>query len=323
VISAEQVAVAAAAVQPDRLEAAAAHGVDLAAVDALLAGVAATAPFPRLGAVVAHYLARLDPDGPEPDPTEQRSLSIAPLADGTVCFRGQLDPVGGEKLRAAIEAIVQAHRPAGDTRTHAQRQADALVQLCDNQLAAGALPFLRTVKPHVIITLGLGDLTDPGTGPATARTGFGSPLSAAGARTVACDATVTRIVLDPDGQPLDVGRTHRVVPPHLRKAVEARDRHCVFTGCAAPSHWCDVHHLLAWALGGETSLRNSALLCERHHTQVHAGFRIHRQPDGRWHTYRPDGTQILVLPPLDPNADAGCTKDRESVGASAVRASAG
>ena len=73
-----------------------------------------------------------------------------------------------------------------------------------------------------------------------------------------------------------------------------------------------MHHLRAWSLGGETSLQNSALLCERHHTQIHAGFRIHRQPDGRWHTYRPDGTQIHVLPPLDPDVDVGCP---ERVGA--------
>ena len=29
---------------------------------------------------------------------------------------------------------------------------------------------------------------------------------------MACDATVTRIVLDPDGLPLDVGREQRIVP---------------------------------------------------------------------------------------------------------------
>jgi hypothetical protein len=32
------------------------------------------------------------------------------------------------------------------------------------------------------------------------------------------------------------------------------------------------------------------------HTKVHHGFRIERQPDGRWRTYRPDGTEILILP---------------------------
>ncbi|WP_409331389.1 HNH endonuclease signature motif containing protein, partial [Trujillonella humicola] len=87
-----------------------------------------------------------------------------------------------------------------------------------------------------------------------------------------------------------------------RKAVELRDRHCVFAGCEAPAWFCDVHHLLEWALGGETSLENSALLCERHHTKVHHGYRIERDdtapPGRRWRTYRPDGTQILIHPPL-------------------------
>jgi hypothetical protein len=72
----------------------------------------------------------------------------------------------------------------------------------------------------------------------------------------------------------------------------------VFAGCGAPHHWCDVHHLLAWALGGVTSLENSGLLCERHHTQVHHGYRIERDSSGRWHTYRPDGTEILIPEPL-------------------------
>jgi hypothetical protein len=103
------------------------------------------------------------------------------------------------------------------------------------------------------------------------------------------------MVLGPEGQPLDLGRTKRLAPPHLHKAVEARDRHCVFAGCAAPTHGCDVHHLLEWVLDeGRTSLENSALLCERHHTKVHHGFRIGRQPGGRWRTWRPDGSDVYL-----------------------------
>jgi hypothetical protein len=153
-----------------------------------------------------------------------------------VSLRGQLDAVGGEKLQAALESIVQAARPKGDIRTRAQQQADALVQLCDNALASGGLPVLRTVKPHLVVTLGIDDLLDPSAGPGAARTGFGATLSAAKARWLACDATISRIVLGPDGLPLDVGRNKRVVPPHLRRAVERRDRHCVFAGCGAPTH---------------------------------------------------------------------------------------
>jgi hypothetical protein len=109
-------------------------------------------------------------------------------------------------------------------------------------------------------------------------------------------------VLDPDGVPLDVGRTQRLVTPAIRRAVEHRDGHCVFAGCDAPTHWCEVHHVIAWMYGGQTSLENSGLLCERHHTQVHHGFRIERDTAGRWHTYRPDGTEIHVVRPA-PDAD--------------------
>ena len=208
--------------------------------------------------------------------------------------RFDLDAVGGEKVQAALESIVQADRPAGDTRTRGQQLGDAFVQLADNALAAGTLPFLRTVKPHVFVTIGIDDFADPHTGQAPPPPASARRISAARARWLACDGKITRIVIGPEGQPLELGRSHRVVPPHLRRATEVRDRHCVFAGCDAPTHWCDVHHLLHWIDGGETSLDNSALLCERHHTKVHHGFRVERQPDGRWRTWRPDGTEIVL-----------------------------
>ena len=299
-ITLAQVTVIAAAVRPEELARAAAQGVDLSVIDAALVTVATTRPHDELVAVVRHYREALDPDGDEPDPTEGRRLSFVRHADGRIGLRGELDSVGGEKVQAALESMLQANRPNGDTRTRAQQQADALVQLADNALAAGGLPVLRTVKPHVVVSVRLEDLLDGHDMPGAARTGFGQVLSAAAARWLACDASLTRLVLDPDGLPLDVGRTQRVVPPHLRRAVEQRDHHCVFAGCYAPTWWCDVHHLLEWINGGATSLENSGLLCERHHTQVHHGYRIERDPGGRWHTYRPDGTEIHILEPAVP-----------------------
>jgi hypothetical protein len=150
----------------------------------------------------------------------------------------------------------------------------------------------------VAVLIDLDDLVDPATGPGAATTGFGARISAARARWLACDGNISRVVMGPDRQVLDYGRTKRIVPPPLRRAVEIRDRHCVFAGCDAPTHWCDVHHRLHWVNDGETSPENSALLCERHHTKVHHGFRVERQPDGRWRTYRPDGTEILIPAPL-------------------------
>src|SRR4051794_2211466 len=272
------------------------HG-DLAGIAAVVTRFAAAHRHDQLATLVPRVLARLDADGPEPDPTEERFLSFAKHADGSLTGRFHLDPIGAEKVQAAIESIRQANRPVGDTRSQPQQRADALVQLADIHLGCGTLPLLRTVKPHIAVTVPVQDLLDPGTGPASARTGFGAILSAARARWIACDADLTRIVLGPEGQPLDVGRSHRLVTPAIRKAVEARDRSCVFAGCDAPHHWCEVHHLLAWQFGGPTSLENSGLLCERHHTQAHHGFRVERDTAGRWHTYRPDGTEILVIRP--------------------------
>ena len=71
------------------------------------------------------------------------------------------------------------------------------------------------------------------------------------------------------GQVLSVGRKTRTVPPHIRRALEERDRGCRFPGCA--SRFTEAHHLRHWADGGETTLSNLLLLCRRHHRAVHEG----------------------------------------------------
>jgi hypothetical protein len=293
-ISADQVEVLAEVTTPRALDKASAAGVDLAAIEAAFVAVAVEAPHRDLQKAVGAYLAALDPDGPEPDPTESRSLSLVQHPDGAFTGGFTLDAVGGEKVATALEAIAAQSRCAGDARTRAQRLGDALVQLADLHLASGDLPVLRTVKPHIGVLIGIEDLVAPSTGPGTGTTALGSAISAARVRMLACDGSVTRIVVGPDSVPMELGRTQRVAPPHLRRAVELRDRTCVFAGCEAPAWWCEVHHVLHWADDGETSLENSALLCERHHTKVHHGFRIERDSAGRWHSYRPDDTEILL-----------------------------
>jgi hypothetical protein len=297
-ISAEAVAAIAPVATPTRLARAAEQDIDVAEIAATLAVLATEVSHHRLREAVGFYTRHLDPDGAEPDPTEGRSFTMSRLLGGAFSGSFVLDAVGGEKVATAIESIAAASRCAGDTRTAAQVRGDALVQLCDLALASGQLPILRTVKPHVGVLIGIEDLVNHDPGPDAATTGTGAAISAARARWIACDATVGRIVVGPDSVPLDMGRDQRVAPPHLRRAVEFRDQSCIFAGCEAPAWWCEVHHVLHWGDGGETCLENSALLCERHHGKVHHGFSIVRDPDGRWHTYRPDGTEILLHPLL-------------------------
>lgn len=57
----------------------------------------------------------------------------------------------------------------------------------------------------------------------TGEATWGAVLAPDAVRRIACDASVVRVVLDPVGQPLDVGRRTRVVPPAIRTALAVRD----------------------------------------------------------------------------------------------------
>ncbi len=95
-------------------------------------------------------------------------------------------------------------------------------------------------------------------------------------------------------QPLDLGRTTRTIPSHLRKAVIQRDRKCRFPGCEQPPSICQVHHLIPWAKGGPTALGNLALLCRYHHVIVihRWGWNITCHPNGTTTATAPDGRTL-------------------------------
>ncbi len=93
-------------------------------------------------------------------------------------------------------------------------------------------------------------------------------------------------------QPLDVGRTIRVVQPAQRTALAVRDGGCVFPDCTRPLAWCEAHHLKHWLHGGPTDLANLALLCRAHHRAVHeGGWQLARGPDGRFNASPPHRQQ--------------------------------
>ncbi len=295
-ITPDQTATVARAATPARLAAAVELGADVREIEAALVGCA-TGPAPEaLPAMTKRLLDWIDPDGPEPDPTTLREFHLTPSPAGGGTFHGRLDAVGYEKLATAVTAHQQAGRVADDDRSHAQQMADALVQLADNALACAGTPMMRKHHAQVAATISAEDLLDHETVGGAARLGSGQVVSNDVARQLACDSVITRVLFGPDGMPLDIGRAQRLVPAHIRKAAEARDGGCVFAGCSAPTWWCDAHHVLEWiADHGETSVENTALLCERHHTKVHHGFAVQWDPGNRrWRTHRADGTEIIT-----------------------------
>ena len=198
-------------------------------------------------------------------------------------INGWVDIETGEEMRARLDPGPPA---PGDDRSVPARRAALLVDIVNG---AGDRPGLIV---HVSAETLLEDK------PGISETDHGTFLTADEIRRLSCDANLTRVVFGPDSQPLDVGRTKRLVTPALRIAVMARDLHCVFPGDDRPASWCDVHHLIPWSEDGPTNLDNLVLLCRHHHTLVHeGGWKIEGTP-GNLSFYRPDGSQLGVeLPP--------------------------
>jgi len=197
---------------------------------------------------------------------DRRRLHLSQTFEGMGRIDGWLDPEGFAYVKAALDAATPP--PAkGDDRTPARRRADALVDLARLALDRGDLPESGGEKPHLTVLVNLDVLTGQGHG--TCETEDGIVLPRSTIERISCDASVSRIVMGPNSEPLDVGRKTRVIPPALRRAVIARDRHCQHRGCGQPAKWCDVHHKKPWSQGGATKLANLELQCRYHHPDHH------------------------------------------------------
>jgi hypothetical protein len=96
----------------------------------------------------------------------------------------------------------------------------------------------------------------------------GQDVDPATLRMIACNATISTMLHDEEGNVLNVGRRRRRASAALRRAVRERDRYrCRFPGCE--SRRVDLHHIRFWSNGGETKLENLICLCRRHHRIVH------------------------------------------------------
>jgi hypothetical protein len=201
---------------------------------------------------------------------ESRQLSLSTCEDGSLLIDGVLDPIGGAVVRSALEPLA---RPSGehDFRDRPQRLADALIEA----LTMGGKQKVQLQVTSSIETL-LGLVGAPG-----ADVEFSLPVSSKTVERWACDCSVTRVLMQ-DSVVIDVGRAKRTISGPTRRALNARDRHCVWPGCERPASWSDGHHLVAWMHGGTSDLPNLALLCRRHHWMVHEGnWQIIKTEDGR------------------------------------------
>ena len=225
-------------------------------------------------------------------------------ADGSLRYEGLLPPAEGDLMEKAIGAFYLPDGkdvPDDQRRSHAQRSADAMTALLGAALRAGEAGDVGGVRPHITLTApfeAMAPLEDAAAAGLTAVTDCGTVLSMAAFRKLACDAGVRRLLVGPDSQPLDVGRSTRLWPAPIRAAITAVDGGCRGPGCDQAPDRCIIHHVRWWEGGGETSAANGAPLCDRHHDVVHdEGWLLEMDPRTRLCTWTgPDGTVIVTHP---------------------------
>ena len=259
-----------------------------------------------------------------------RAFSVFVDGDGMYVVKGRLELEVGAMLMRAVEAAGDAlyrrekdaeEKSAGDKAGEdspkpKQRRADAVGLVAERALAAGfgeeaseegapGESGTRAERYQVIIHADAATLTEEGDPGRSDLDGI--RVSAETSRRMACDAaTVTMFHGEggsgasrsmPSGSVLSVGRKTRTIPPHIRRALEERDRGCRFPGCA--SRFTEAHHVKNWADGGETSLRNLLLLCRRHHRAVHEGrVKVGTNRDGTALFFTRTGRILVDVPEM-------------------------
>jgi hypothetical protein len=220
---------------------------------------------------------------------ERRYLFAFTTIGGTVRIDGELDPEGGARFLAALDRHTRPD-PTDDplgARTLAQLRADALVDVADAAMGGAAGTPARPVVEVIIDADTLEGRRAQSLDRARCDILGCGPIPVETARRILCDSAIGRIVMS-SGEVLDVGRRLRFPTAAQRRAVIARDRHCVWPGCGRPARWCDVPHVVAVRDGGRTVVVELVLLCRRHHTALHErGWTLTRHDDGRIEVRRP------------------------------------
>jgi hypothetical protein len=241
-----------------------------------------------------------------------RSITYYWDDDGSLVLKARLPAEAGTLLLRALEAA-EADAPLPDVATdpdvaelrsslplsaetrdatpRTARRADALGVLAESFLKHGAEALNGGERQQIVVHVDYATLQQNATGRCELDEGPAIPVETA--RRLGCESSIVKIVENGDGEPLDVGRRTRSIPPALRRALNARDRGCRFPGCTH-TRYVDGHHIHHWADGGETKLANLVSLCRFHHRQVHeGGLVVERLDDGAWRFLKPSGEVVV------------------------------
>jgi hypothetical protein len=263
------------------------HEAAYGEVEETLVGFAAARQWRELRTTIAYAHRCADAlDGREPD--DRNGLQISKVGD-RYALSADLDALAGETIDIAIAAATDTPT-TDDERTPSKRRADALVTICRYYLDHADLPVEGGEAPHVSVVLDwatiTGGLPSPGV--------VGPSLSPSQISELLCNAKISRIVLGPQHQPIDLGREQREPNQAIRRAVTARDHGCRFPGCGRTPGRCHTHHVTPWTTGGHTNLANLVLLCHYHHRVIHRPHWRATFDGTTLEITKPDGTRLAT-----------------------------
>jgi hypothetical protein len=223
-------------------------------------------------------------------------------------IRGRVPAEIGALFKRALEAAedslpIPKYVPAGtsldDEHRLRKRRVEALATLAESFLTTGPRDLSGADRQQIVLHVDAETLEHRCAGRCELE--HGPSIAVETARRIACDSSVVRIVESARGEPLDVGRKTRSIPPAIRRALNVRDKGCRFPGCSF-RRYVDGHHVRHWADGGETKLSNLVTLCRFHHRLVHEGqVVVQMLDDGAFRFIRPDGGSFES--PAPPAAD--------------------
>ncbi|MBD3146369.1 DUF222 domain-containing protein [Microbispora bryophytorum] len=142
--------------------------------------------------------------------------------------------------------------------------------------ASGTLPGTAPGEPGPGALLG----TAPGLLLAT-----GQMLPVSSVHRLARTSALVRLVMDAEGQVLDMGRKVRLATPAQRRAVYARYATCWIDGCPLPATMCQIDHADNWSTGGLTDLKLLGPACQFHNRdryQHPERYTRHKTGTDRW-----------------------------------------
>ena len=214
-----------------------------------------------------------------------------------------LDAAVNNPMASDVSAEISARQSAcGTAMTVSEerpswgaRRADALGRIAESFLQHGAEALNGGDRQQIVIHVDAETLCEGSAGRCELEDGPSLPVETV--RRLACDASIVHVLEDPQGEPLNVGRKTRSIPPAIRRALNARDRGCRFPGCSN-TRYVDAHHIHHWSKGGETKISNLVQLCRHHHRQVHEGrVVVQVLDDGALRFVRPNGESFQRVAP--------------------------